>query len=361
MAIYLGASLPAPSLRLGSFGRGARPLFSLLAKRRSSDRDLLLPVGFTRAHVAVRPRELLPHDFTLDRSAAGLFLWHFPSSRLDRTLSCTAPWEARTFLMRPAHATIPRTPCRATVSHASWGLQGFGHLSQWKRASSEKYWSVHGYIIIERCPSLPYVAVHPSLQMEVALAQSNFALQPASIGGPYSAGNAWSQSGYSPEPLTTSQGSPSSPDTFRLDGDGQRSPLIRNPDVMRESVFSMAPPRVAGGSAAGSQVAKTHQHHVAAALSKKMNTTQERQQLEKLAEKERKEKEPHDIHKRKDGGKAAEIGEDTATVATGVVVTAGTVIVVASALAKDHKGGREPEPSPPESRPHPVYRSRMGI
>ena len=28
----------------------------------------------------------------------GMFLWHFPSSRPDRTLSCTLPDEARTFL-----------------------------------------------------------------------------------------------------------------------------------------------------------------------------------------------------------------------------------------------------------------------
>lgn len=57
-------------------------------------------------------RELLPHDFTLaqtgrlwdlsssSRSEGGMFLWHFPSSHLDRTLSCTTPYEARTFLSR---------------------------------------------------------------------------------------------------------------------------------------------------------------------------------------------------------------------------------------------------------------------
>ena len=38
-------------------------------------------------------RELLPHDFTLAGAEAsgGMFLWHFPSSRPDRTLSCTLP------------------------------------------------------------------------------------------------------------------------------------------------------------------------------------------------------------------------------------------------------------------------------
>jgi hypothetical protein len=202
----------------------------------------------------------------------------------------------------------------------------------------------------------------PPLQMEVALAQPNFALQPPYVGNPYSAANAASQAG-SPEPLTNLQNSPYSsdtlklngPNTFRLDGDGPRSPLIK-----RESGVAMAPSRAPGGSAAGSQTAKMHQHHVAAALSKKMNTTQERQQLEKLAAEDRKRKH-HDIHERKDGGKAAELGVDGATVATGVVVTAGTVLLVTSAIFMDLKGGREPELSPPESRLHPLYRSRMGI
>ena len=36
-------------------------------KRTCNSRDILLPVGFTRAHVTVKPRELLPHDFTLSR------------------------------------------------------------------------------------------------------------------------------------------------------------------------------------------------------------------------------------------------------------------------------------------------------
>ena len=45
----------------------------------------------------------------------GLFLWHFPSSRPDRTLSCTLPYEARTFLtgcMTGMHggAVTQRTP-----------------------------------------------------------------------------------------------------------------------------------------------------------------------------------------------------------------------------------------------------------
>jgi hypothetical protein len=41
-----------------------------------------------------------------------MFLWHFPSSRPDRTLSCTMPCEARTFLTHSG-AVIQRTPHRS--------------------------------------------------------------------------------------------------------------------------------------------------------------------------------------------------------------------------------------------------------
>jgi hypothetical protein len=36
-----------------------------------------------------------------------MFLWHFPSSRPDRTLSCTLPSEARTFLDEPFRRDDP--------------------------------------------------------------------------------------------------------------------------------------------------------------------------------------------------------------------------------------------------------------
>ena len=52
-----------------------------------------------------------------------MFLWHFPSSRLDRTLSCTLPSEARTFLssekerpsgvLRDAHHSIENGPVQS--------------------------------------------------------------------------------------------------------------------------------------------------------------------------------------------------------------------------------------------------------
>jgi hypothetical protein len=44
----------------------------------------------------------------------GLFLWHFPSSRPDRTLSCTLPDGARTFL----DACAPRRPSALRASDA---------------------------------------------------------------------------------------------------------------------------------------------------------------------------------------------------------------------------------------------------
>jgi hypothetical protein len=45
----------------------------------------------------------------LAETRGGVFLWHFPSSRPDRTLSCTLPSEARTFLT-PSGAVIWRAP-----------------------------------------------------------------------------------------------------------------------------------------------------------------------------------------------------------------------------------------------------------
>ena len=70
-------------------------------------------MGFTRARVTAERRALLPHDFTLAAPVTlsvskhgGMFLWHFPSSCPDRTLSCTLPDGARTFL----DACAPRRP-----------------------------------------------------------------------------------------------------------------------------------------------------------------------------------------------------------------------------------------------------------
>jgi len=48
-------------------------------------------------------------------SAGGMFLWHFPSSRPDRTLSCTLPSEARTFLTTHCMARSSSVLRRASI------------------------------------------------------------------------------------------------------------------------------------------------------------------------------------------------------------------------------------------------------
>jgi hypothetical protein len=40
--------------------------------------------------------------------AGGMFLWHFPSGHPDRTLSCTSPYEARTFLPFKLQLWLPK-------------------------------------------------------------------------------------------------------------------------------------------------------------------------------------------------------------------------------------------------------------
>jgi hypothetical protein len=155
MTISLGRSSPSASCDVA---RSDGP--SVLV------RAVLLQVGFTRGCVTAALRELLPRDFTLTpklrahlgtpfrfkrRSGAsrlhapsglslskaagapelvaitrgGVFLWHFPSSRPDRTLSCTLPCEARTFLSPnqwgPGHpaCSAPLVYHRAIISAAS--------------------------------------------------------------------------------------------------------------------------------------------------------------------------------------------------------------------------------------------------
>jgi len=106
MTISLGRTSPCTSMRHSSLGRAVR-----LRSRAAIgvDRAVLLQVGFARACVTAALRELLPHDFTLAArlTPRGMFLWYFPSSCPDRTLSCTLPFEARTFL----------TPCRVGRGH----------------------------------------------------------------------------------------------------------------------------------------------------------------------------------------------------------------------------------------------------
>ena len=92
MTISLGHALPRASMRfkLVRTGRPApgslqehieHPCFGWGLPARTS------PCSAVSSYLTISP---LP--------AGGMFLWHFPSSCLDRTLSCTLPYEARTFL-----------------------------------------------------------------------------------------------------------------------------------------------------------------------------------------------------------------------------------------------------------------------
>src|SRR6202008_2622850 len=63
-----------------------------------------LPGGVSPPHPPPPPPAPFPPHFTLTATLrqaqddGGMFLWHFPSSCPDRTLSCTLPDGARTFL-----------------------------------------------------------------------------------------------------------------------------------------------------------------------------------------------------------------------------------------------------------------------
>jgi hypothetical protein len=92
MTIYLGCALARTSVRRCSHGRAVRLL-------RGFERSCFgwglpepaSPRNSVSSYLTISP--LLPAE-----AGGGMFLWHFPSSRPDRTLSCTLPDEARTFL-----------------------------------------------------------------------------------------------------------------------------------------------------------------------------------------------------------------------------------------------------------------------
>ena len=109
-AIYLGRTLPCDSMRCSSIGRAAQPLRALkrscfgwgLPERASPRRSVSSYLTISPLSRRGEPRR------------DGLFLWHFPSSCPDRTLSCTLPGEARTFLTS-RDARLPDT-LRTSVS-----------------------------------------------------------------------------------------------------------------------------------------------------------------------------------------------------------------------------------------------------
>ena len=90
MTISLGRALPSASMRRGSFGRAVpkieRSCFRWGLPECASPRDSV------SSYLTISPLR------GLQGSPRGMFLWHFPSSCPDRTLSCTLPYEARTFL-----------------------------------------------------------------------------------------------------------------------------------------------------------------------------------------------------------------------------------------------------------------------
>src|SRR5580658_3677816 len=110
MTISLGRALPSASMRRGSFGRAVhtieRSCFRWGLPECASPRDSV------SSYLTISPLR------GLQRSPRGMFLWHFPSSCPDRTLSCTLPCEARTFLTdlhprdRPAHFASTVYHCR---------------------------------------------------------------------------------------------------------------------------------------------------------------------------------------------------------------------------------------------------------
>jgi len=74
---------------------------------------VLLQVGFAWPAPFGAAGALLPHHFTLATRRGGMFLWHFPSSRLDQPLAGTrARWSPD--FPRPADAGRDR-PARSAV------------------------------------------------------------------------------------------------------------------------------------------------------------------------------------------------------------------------------------------------------
>ena len=110
MIIYLVLALPLKSSDLPESMDGPSTFCSVL-----------LRMGFTYAlHVttqAVVSYTALP---TLPNYLGGIFLLHFPESRLYRTLSGILPFEARTFLTCILSIIQPRSPIQLAELIISW-------------------------------------------------------------------------------------------------------------------------------------------------------------------------------------------------------------------------------------------------
>ena len=101
MVIYLGLLLPTASSDLPESKPGRLIAFVLV----------LLRMGFTCAPV-VTNRAVVSYTafppLLLRKRNSGIFLLHWPWSRLHRTLSGILPYEARTFLIRHVSAATIR-------------------------------------------------------------------------------------------------------------------------------------------------------------------------------------------------------------------------------------------------------------
>ena len=141
-------SRPSVAGRLQRFsGHGEQPYASPSILRRT---------GFTARTRHRAPGELLPRLSILacqghTPGEGGLFLLHFPWSRLHRELSCVPLYGARTFLMHP-HATVQhpqawiiRRHCRC-VNVFLWYLHTMRTACCQLRACVRTYLSqIHGY------------------------------------------------------------------------------------------------------------------------------------------------------------------------------------------------------------------------
>ena len=109
VTIYLGPTLPAGSSGLPEDGTG-RP-----CSVRRSGRTVLLfglaPGGVCTTPALLRaPVRSYRTISPLPRKRGGMFLWHFPSSRLARVLPGTLPGGARTFLPPDKSGRRPPSP-----------------------------------------------------------------------------------------------------------------------------------------------------------------------------------------------------------------------------------------------------------
>ena len=109
VTIYLGPTLPAGSSGLPEDGAG-RP-FSVHRSGRTVPLFGLAPGGVCPTPALLRaPVRSYRTISPLPRKRGGMFLWHFPSSRLARVLPGTLPGGARTFLPPDKSGRRPPSP-----------------------------------------------------------------------------------------------------------------------------------------------------------------------------------------------------------------------------------------------------------